>query len=297
MHLAFFLSKTGKLEEHKDVKFFKKVTIWLNSITRKSIASWFTKLNLSNKTFILLLVLITYTGLTILQNSLGNTLLIIGIFSILIAIHISWSAKTLLSLIPYVLGLNLASQTVSVPFFQEMNIIASVLEIHIPTMLVTLLLIGSLVYFFNLSILRYSVILLVGVFTITIVNFAYTDVLQDYQRTRVESFLDISSEKAQAENWNRDQSLIACGSGRLFGNGFLKGTQSNYKFLPFSFTDFAYCSFTEQFGFMGALMLVSILFREESSCSHDERVHQIARGMKPSARIYGHAPDAISHAL
>ena len=56
------------------------------------------------------------------------------------------------------------------------------------------------------------------------------------------------------------QSKIAVGSGRLFGKGYLQGTQKNLKFLPESHNDFIFSTICEEVGFLGAFFLLIIYF-------------------------------------
>ncbi len=90
------------------------------------------------------------------------------------------------------------------------------------------------------------------------VPLAWRFVLHDYQKARVETFLDPSSD-ALGAGWNITQAKIAIGSGGISGKGFLQGTQSRLNFLPEKQTDFIWTSFCEEFGFVGALALL-ILF-------------------------------------
>ena len=87
---------------------------------------------------------------------------------------------------------------------------------------------------------------------------AWRFVLHDYQKARVETFLDPESD-ALGKGWNITQAKIAIGSGGVGGKGFTQGTQSRLNFLPEKQTDFIWTSFCEEFGFVGALALL-ILF-------------------------------------
>ncbi len=90
------------------------------------------------------------------------------------------------------------------------------------------------------------------------VPLAWRFVLHDYQKARVETFLDPESD-ALGKGWNITQAKIAIGSGGATGKGFLQGTQSRLNFLPEKQTDFIWTSLCEEFGFVGALALL-ILF-------------------------------------
>ena len=82
-------------------------------------------------------------------------------------------------------------------------------------------------------------------------------VLHEYQRVRVRSFLDPESDPLGA-GYHLLQSKIAVGSGGAFGRGFLGGSQTQLAFLPEHHTDFAFTVFAEEFGFAGALAMVTI---------------------------------------
>jgi rod shape determining protein RodA len=82
-------------------------------------------------------------------------------------------------------------------------------------------------------------------------------ILRDYQYRRIETFLDPSTDPLGA-GYHITQSKIALGSGGLSGRGFLQGTQSRLNFLPEKHTDFIFTSLAEQFGFVGAVALLSL---------------------------------------
>jgi rod shape determining protein RodA len=79
--------------------------------------------------------------------------------------------------------------------------------------------------------------------------------LYDYQKKRVLIFLDPESDPTQS-GYHLKQSKIALGSGGLFGKGYGEGTQSHLSFLPEKQTDFIFTMFSEEFGFVGGLVLV-----------------------------------------
>ncbi len=82
--------------------------------------------------------------------------------------------------------------------------------------------------------------------------------LKPYQKLRILTFLDPSRDPLGA-GYQIIQSKIAVGSGGLFGKGFLKGTQNYLEFLPEKHTDFIFTLFSEEYGFVGSLILL-ILF-------------------------------------
>lgn len=67
-----------------------------------------------------------------------------------------------------------------------------------------------------------------------------------------------ATEKKKDTDYNVRQSKIAIGSGRLFGKGLLKATQTRYDFVPEQRTDFIFCTVGEGFGFAGSVVLLGI---------------------------------------
>ncbi|MDR0642638.1 MAG: rod shape-determining protein RodA [Treponema sp.] len=89
------------------------------------------------------------------------------------------------------------------------------------------------------------------------VSFVARRVLKDYQIMRLIVFLDPNVDP-QGAGWNIIQSITAIGSGGLVGKGYLQGTQSHYRFLPQQSTDFIFSIFTEEWGFLGGLLVFSL---------------------------------------
>jgi rod shape determining protein RodA len=87
--------------------------------------------------------------------------------------------------------------------------------------------------------------------------FAYTSVLHDYQRDRVNVFLGITDDPLGA-GYHVLQSKIAIGSSGLFGRGYLQGTQSQLDFLPEKHTDFIFTMIVEEFGLLGGFLVLGL---------------------------------------
>jgi rod shape determining protein RodA len=81
--------------------------------------------------------------------------------------------------------------------------------------------------------------------------------MHEYQRKRVLTFLDPDRDPLGA-GYHITQSKIAIGSGGLFGKGFGKGTQSALNFLPEKQTDFIFTTFVEEWGMIGACVLLAL---------------------------------------
>ncbi len=80
-------------------------------------------------------------------------------------------------------------------------------------------------------------------------------VLKDYQKMRLKVFLDPNVDPL-GSGYHIIQSKIAIGSGTLFGKGIFEGTQSQLNFLPENHTDFIFAVVGEEFGFVGAVILL-----------------------------------------
>lgn len=81
--------------------------------------------------------------------------------------------------------------------------------------------------------------------------------LKPYQKQRIVSFLS-PEENILGANWHAHHARVAIGSGRLLGEGFMRGTQNQFLFLPDQYTDFPFPVFAEDWGFVGCLVLVGL---------------------------------------
>lgn len=103
----------------------------------------------------------------------------------------------------------------------------------------------------KLSLLVAGAILLAGLL--------WVGVFEDYQKERILSFFQptttVLSQETSSE-YNSRQALIAVGSGQIWGRGLGQGIQSHLRFLPERQTDFIFASFSEEWGFVGAALLL-----------------------------------------
>lgn len=115
---------------------------------------------------------------------------------------------------------------------------------------------GSLLIAAGINRKHLAILLLV---TVVAGSTAWIFVLRPYQKARILSFMDQDKDPLGI-GYNLIQSKIAIGSGSLLGNGLGKGSQSNLGFLPEPHNDFIFAAFMEQFGFIGGLILFSLVF-------------------------------------
>ena len=83
--------------------------------------------------------------------------------------------------------------------------------------------------------------------------------LQEYQQKRIENFILPDNEETFGETYNIDQAKIAIGSGVLFGKGYGHGTQTQLRFLKVRHTDFIFSAVSEEFGLVGALIVIGVI--------------------------------------
>ena len=83
--------------------------------------------------------------------------------------------------------------------------------------------------------------------------------IHNYQKNRICTLLDPSSDPL-GKGFHTIQSMIAIGSGGFFGKGWFQGTQAHLEFIPEKHTDFVFAVFSEEFGFIGNLVLLGLFF-------------------------------------
>ncbi len=105
-----------------------------------------------------------------------------------------------------------------------------------------------------------STLMVVGFFLFTSMflpttNYIFNNIIRDHQRDRLLTYLGLVSDPLGID-YNVNQAKIAIGSGGLWGKGFLQGTQIKYGFVPERHTDFIFCDLAEEWGFLGATLLL-----------------------------------------
>ena len=92
---------------------------------------------------------------------------------------------------------------------------------------------------------------------ITPTSNAMFSVMKPHQQNRIKTFLGITNDTSL--NYNVRQSKIAIGSGGLFGKGYLQGSHIRYGLVPEKHTDFIFCTIGEEFGFVGAFLVLMLI--------------------------------------
>lgn len=123
---------------------------------------------------------------------------------------------------------------------------------------IVLCLVGfSMMLFVGFSRKIWKAMLGVSLVSLPILYFGANYFLLDYQRKRLLTFLNPEHDPLGA-GYQIIQSQIAVGSGGLLGKGFLKGTQNQLMFLPVKHTDFIFAVLSEEWGFVGGLVVLAL---------------------------------------
>lgn len=124
--------------------------------------------------------------------------------------------------------------------------------------------------------------MIAGILFVFSAEFIFNDILKDHQRKRIEVLLGMK-EDPSGVGYNVNQSMIAIGSGGLFGKGYLNGTQTTYGFVPEQSTDFIFCTVGEEWGFVGSatviLLYIFLIWRI---------IRNAERSREAFTRIYGY---------
>jgi rod shape determining protein RodA len=128
---------------------------------------------------------------------------------------------------------------------------------YVPILLVGLFL-GGINIRQSLVLLVCGTVLIAGVWTDGF-GMGHFKVLKNFQKARLTSFVNPDSDP-KGTGYQLRQSLIAVGSGGVWGKGMAKGTQTQGDFLPIPHADFIFAAFGEEHGFVGALAVLLLYF-------------------------------------
>lgn len=119
------------------------------------------------------------------------------------------------------------------------------------------------------------------------VNYAFNHILKPHQQVRIRVLLGQDTD-VKGAGYNVNQSMIAIGSGKLVGKGYLQGTQTKYNFVPEQSTDFIFCTVGEEEGFIGSFAVIALylwLFARIIQASERQR--------SKFSRIYGYCVASV----
>jgi len=145
------------------------------------------------------------------------------------------------------------------------NIIVAIIILMVPTILIfqqpdfgtSILIASSGLFVIFLAGASWKIIVSAAGIGLAFTPILWFYLLGAYQKQRVLTFLNPEQDKL-GSGYQIIQSKIAIGSGGLQGKGWLQGTQSQLEFLPERHTDFIFAVFSEEFGFVGVCLLLTV---------------------------------------
>jgi len=210
------------------------------------------------------LIVFVPVGMILLQPDLGTALVYIPILLVMtfiagIAIRYVLYLGALIALTGFLTVLPLWQTHILRGAFPALMIIANVRIVLLLTFsffLISLIALYGFMRYKKKYFFWITYIFSIGIFSLMGSLLAHK-VLKDYQIMRLIVFLDPEVDP-RGSGWNIIQSITAIGSGGFLGKGYLQGTQSHYRFLPQQSTDFIFSIFSEEWGFIGGLLVFSL---------------------------------------
>ncbi len=126
-----------------------------------------------------------------------------------------------------------------------------------PDLGTSLAFLGIVAGMYLVSGVRFKVLAVLALIGIFLAPIAWNFVLKPYQQNRVKTLFNPEADPL-GQGYHTIQSKIAIGSGEIFGKGFLKGTQTQLEFLPEHTTDFIFSALSEEWGFFGCSILLTL---------------------------------------
>ncbi len=138
----------------------------------------------------------------------------------------------------------------------------------------------ALLFFSGLPLKYLAIFAVVGI-AVVLVAFP---MLADYQQERVLNFIFPDPNASYGDNFNVEQAKISIGSGGLLGMGYGHGSQVQLRFLKVRHTDFIFSAMANEFGFVGTVVVIALLFFVVVRCF---RIGQTASELFGSLIAYG----------
>jgi rod shape determining protein RodA len=168
-------------------------------------------------------------------------------------------------------------------------IVLILLQPNLSNVVVLSVILGALLWFNGMQIKHMVIIggvgaLLLGTVVVLTVAGIPIPGMQEYQQQRIANFILPDTTATFGATYNVKQALIAIGSGGWFGQGYGHGTQTQLRFLKVRHTDFIFSAISEEFGFVGALLVIVIIMLIVWRCL---RAAQKARDVAGMTIAYG----------
>jgi len=153
-------------------------------------------------------------------------------------------------------------------------VILILLQPNLSTSIVLLVVWFSLLFASGLE-LKHLAIFIIGGLLIVVIGFPF---LQNYQQQRVINFLFPDPLARYGQNYNVTQSLISIGTGGWLGQGYGQSSQVQLRFLKVRHNDFIFSAISAEFGLVGALTVLGLLFFVVWRCVRAARLSQDSYG-------------------
>jgi len=125
-------------------------------------------------------------------------------------------------------------------------------------LIISLLLVILILFYFKRELFLSLGIFALNLSAAVLVELSF-HLLSPHQINRIKNFLDPNFDPL-GSGYNALQAKVAVGSGGFWGKGFLAGSQTQLKFIPAQWTDFIFCVVGEEFGFVGAIFILTLFF-------------------------------------
>ncbi len=138
------------------------------------------------------------------------------------------------------------------------------LQPNLSNVVVLMVILGALLWFNGIQLkhlILFGTVAFVGIAAIVSLSVLNIKIpfLQLYQQQRIANFFLPDPNATFGATYNVQQALVAIGSGGLFGKGYGHGTQTQLRFLKVRHTDFIFSAISEEFGLVGALLVIVII--------------------------------------
>jgi rod shape determining protein RodA len=208
---------------------------------------------MSSYVFISGILMIILFFFTLLFNNLYLSIILIGI-----AFMLAWFATRKWK--PLLAGLIIFVSVTAVLYVFKTLFYKNISEERLFLLSVLVFGVISAYYFYSKKAVLFLTIylfLLGSLLLVNSVDLAFNRMLKPHQKERVEITLGIKSDP-HGTGYNVNQSIISIGSGGFAGKGYLKGTQTKFKFVPAQSTDFIFCTVGEEWGFIGSFVVIGL---------------------------------------
>ena len=261
---SFMISHSTQKVQNTLIKWEKKNEIKSNWVFSKQINNIYKKIINNSQTIkyfstLILIGIVVY--LVFIQPALGNAIILLLIPLIIIFTSFRNQSHLLLFfLISFLISISIYRFISLNPIYESLGVFPVYRNIDVFIIIISFIISVISIRFLKFNIKYLFISILIGIIIFPIINWGWNNALADYQKDRIEIFMQGPEIDPYGAGFQITQSKIALGSGRLSGRGFLQGSQSSLKVLDFTYTDFIFASLSEQFGFIGSFFVLLLYF-------------------------------------